>query len=63
MIRKEDWMFKGAIVNALGKKATITKMDDNSFDGNDYVYRIYCKVEGKSFANPYHPTDVKQIIL
>lgn len=63
MVKKQKWMFKGAIVNALGKKVTITKMDENSFDGNDWVYRIYCKVEGKSFSNPYHPDDVKEIVI
>lgn len=38
MRKKESWMFKGAIVQAYGKKATITKMEENHLNGVDYVY-------------------------
>lgn len=56
-------MFKGAIVKALGKKAVITKIDENSFDGNDWVYRIFCKKEGEKHSKPYHPSDVEELVI
>lgn len=61
MRKKEEWMFKGAIVLAAGKKATISKMEENRVGGVDYVYYIYCKLEGAKHSSPYHPTDVQQL--
>ncbi|MDO9186969.1 MAG: hypothetical protein Q7W13_13225 [Bacteroidia bacterium] len=63
MKKKESWMFQGAIVLALGKKATITKMQVNNLDGVDYVYYIFCKVEGQKFSGNYHPNDVKELVV
>ncbi len=63
MKKKEIWMFKGAIVLALGKKAVITKMQENYLDGVDYVYYIDCKLEGEKHAGRYHPDDVKELVL
>lgn len=62
MRKKESWMFKGAIVLALGKKATITKMEENKLNGVDYVYYIYSKVEGMKHSNPYHPNDINELV-
>jgi hypothetical protein len=62
MRKKEKWMFKGALVLALDKKGTITKMEENHLDGVDYVYYIYVKLEGAKFANPYHPSDIQELI-
>lgn len=61
MRKKESWMFKGAIVLALGKKASITKMQENELNGVDYVYYITCKVEGEKHAGQYHPNDVQEL--
>jgi hypothetical protein len=63
MKKKEQWMFKGALVLALGKKATITAMQENNLDGTDYVYYIDCKLEGKKHSDRYHPNDVKELIV
>lgn len=63
MKKKQEWMFKGAIVLALGKKATIAKMQENTLDGVDYVYYIDCKVEGEKHAGRYHPDDVQELIV
>lgn len=62
MRKKEKWMFPGALVLAIDKKGTITKMQENTFDGVDYVYYIYVKLEGKKHAGCYHPNDVKELI-
>ncbi len=61
-------MFKGAIVLALGKKATITAMQENTLtrDGKpdvDYVYYIDCKVEGEKRSGRYHPNDVQELVV
>lgn len=61
MIPKQEFMFKGAIVKALGEKATITKMEENNIDGTDYVYRIWARKEGKKFTLPYHPKDIEEL--
>ena len=61
MRKKEPWMFKGAIILADGMKATIKKMDENTIDGVDYVYYIYCKVEGNKHMQTYHPNDIKEL--
>lgn len=62
MRKKEPWMFKGAIVLALGEKGIITKMQENKLNGTDYVYYIHVKLEGAKHANPYHPSDVSELI-
>lgn len=63
MRKKESWMFRGAIVLANGKKATIKKMQENTLNGVDYVYYIDCALEGQKHANPYHPNDVQELII
>lgn len=63
MKKKESWMFKGAIVLALGSKAVITKMEENRLDGIDYVYYIFCRPEGSKHSSPYHPNDVGELIV
>lgn len=63
MRKKESWMFKGAIVLALGKKAIITQMQENNIDGVDYVYNIDARVEGDKKAGVYHPNDIQQLIV
>ncbi len=63
MRKKENWMFKGAIVLANGQKAVITKMQENELDGVDYVYYINCKVEGEKHDGRYHPSDVEELVL
>lgn len=61
MRKKELWMFKGAIVLALGKKGVITKMEENNLNGVDYVYYIYVKLEGEKNPGTYHPADVQEL--
>lgn len=56
-------MFKGAIVLADGKKATIDKMRENHIDGTDYVYYIFLKLEGEKKAECYHPADIKELVV
>lgn len=63
MRKKETWMFKGAIVLALGKKATITAMQENHLNGIDYVYYIDCKIEGEKHSGHYHPNDIEELIV
>lgn len=63
MRKKELWMFKGAIVLALGKKATIKSMQENNLDGIDYVYYIDCTLEGEKHSGRYHPNDVQELII
>lgn len=63
MKKKQSWMFKGAIVLALGQKATITSMQENHLDGTDYVYYIDCKVQGEKHADRYHPDDIKELVV
>ncbi len=63
MRKKEKWMFEGAIVLALGKKGNISKMEENSMYGVDYVYDIYVKLEGEKHAGTYHPSDVEELIV
>ena len=62
MKKKERWMFKGAIVLALGKKGTITKMQENELDGVDYVYYINVKLEGEKHDGRYHPSDITELV-
>lgn len=61
MRRKESWMFKGAIILALGKKGIITKMQENEINGVDYVYYIFVKLEGEKSARTYHPNDISEL--
>jgi len=63
MRRKEKWMFLGAIVIALGKKGTITEMQENNLNGIDFVYNIYVQYEGSRITNPHHPNDIKELTL
>lgn len=63
MRKKETWMFKGAIVLAIGRKAVITKMEENNLNGVDYVYSIDCKVEGQKHSGVYHPSDIQELIV
>lgn len=63
MRKKEKWMFKGALVSALGKKGTIKKMEENDLNGVDYVYYIYVQLEGEKHNNPYHPNDIEELII
>lgn len=62
MRKKEKWMFKGALVLALGKKGTITKMEENTLNGVEYVYYIYVKLEGQKHSGTYHPADISELI-
>lgn len=63
MKKKQPFMFNGAIVLALGKKANIVRMEEIYLDGVYYVYGIYCKIEGEKFARKYHPSDIKELIV
>lgn len=63
MREKEEWMFKGATVLVLGKKATITQLQTNELNGKMYVYYINCKLEGEKYGGQYHPTDVTELII
>lgn len=63
MKKKQQFMFNGSIVLALGKKANIVRMEENNIDGVDYVYGIYCKVEGEKSTGKYHPNDIKELIV
>lgn len=62
MRKKETWMFKGALVLALGSKATIVTMQENSINGIDYVYYIECRIEGQKSKGTYHPNDISELI-
>lgn len=62
MRKKEKWMFKGALILALGVKGTITKIEENNIDGTDYVYNFFVKLEGENHANKYHHSDVIELI-
>lgn len=63
MRKKEKWMFKGAIVLALGKKGVITKMQENHLNGTDYVYYIDVRLEGDKHSGTYHPADIEQLSI
>lgn len=63
MRKKENWMFKGAIVLALGKKGVIAKMQENNLDGTDYVYYIDVKLEAQKYSGRYHPDDIQELIV
>lgn len=61
MIEKPDWLFKGAIVEVFGKKATITKCPTNELKNKIYVYNCDIRYEDKTFSVPVHPSDIKQL--
>lgn len=63
MRKKHKWMFNGAIVLADGKKAVITKMEENRLDGVDYVYYIQAKPEGAKQSFRYHPNDIQELSI
>jgi hypothetical protein len=63
MRKKEKWMFKGAIVLALGKKGVITKMQENELNGIDYVYYISVRLEGEKSPKTYHPADIQELVV
>ena len=60
MKKKQEWMFVGAQVRALGRKAVITKMQETTIKGEVYVNYITVKVDGENVAGRYHPDDVKK---
>lgn len=60
MRKKESWMKKGAIVLALGKKGVITKMQENTLSGIDYVYYISVRMEEAKNPGIYHPNDIEE---
>jgi hypothetical protein len=62
MRKKESWMKKGAIVLAGGQRGVITRMQENSLNGTDYVYYIDVRIEGKKHGAPYHPNDVQEYV-
>lgn len=62
MRKKESWMFKGALILALGKKGTITAMQENTIKDVDYVYYITVKIEGEKNTGRYHPADIEELI-
>lgn len=59
MRKKESWMKKGAIVRALGKLATIVKMEENKINGVDYVYYISIRFSGEKKTVLVHPNDIE----
>lgn len=60
MRKKESWMKKGAIVRALGKLATIVKMEENEINGVDYVYYITIRFSGENRVSIVHPNDIEK---
>ena len=60
MRKKELWMKKGAIVRALGKLATIVKMEENEINGIDYVYYITIRFSGENSVSIVHPNDIEK---
>ena len=61
MIKKPEWLFKGAIVKALGEKGVVTKCPTNELKGDVYVYSCSVKLEGAKRSDMYHPSDLAQI--
>ena len=53
-------MKKGAIVRALGKLATIVKMEENEINGVDYVYYITIRFSGEKKTARVHPDDIEK---
>lgn len=52
-------MKKGAIIRALGKLATIVKMEENEINGVDYVYYITIRFSGENKTVRVHPNDIE----
>jgi len=61
MRKKESWMKKGAIIRALGKLATIVKMEENKINGVDYVYYITIRFSGEKRTSRVHPGDIEKV--
>ena len=61
MIEKPDWLFKGALVKALGEIGKVTKCPTNEIKGKTYVYGCQVKIQGSRFTRPYHPSDLSQL--
>lgn len=61
MIEKPNWLFKGAIVYALGKKGVVKDCPTNEIKGKIYVYNCQVKLEGQKFAGTYHPSDLSEV--
>lgn len=53
-------MKKGAIVRALGKLATIVKMEENEINGVDYVYYITIRFSGEKKIARVHPDNIEK---
>ncbi|MCK5609359.1 hypothetical protein KAR91_46225 [Candidatus Pacearchaeota archaeon] len=62
MRKKESWMFKGALILALGQKGTIISMEENLLRGINYVYYITVRLEGEKKSGKYHPSDIDELI-
>lgn len=59
MIRKENWMKRGARVDALGKQGTITTIAYYA----PWVHFIRVRLDGCTHSGKYHPTDVKPVVV
>lgn len=57
MIRKEKWMKRGQMVDALGKSGVITIV--KFYD--PWVHYIRVRLVGFKHSGKYHPTDLKPI--
>lgn len=60
MRKKESWMKKGTIVRALGKLATIVKIEENEINGVDYVYYVTIRFSGEKNTARVHPDDIEK---
>lgn len=63
MRKKEEWMFTGSRVIAIGKEGVITKMEQNRLNDVDYVYYINVRLKGEKWAGRYHPNDITEFSL
>lgn len=61
MIEKPTWLFKGALVYALGKPGVVTACPTNELHGKTWVYSCEVKLNGEKHAGTYHPTDLSEI--
>ena len=61
MRKKENWMFKGAIILVNGEKGTITSMQENTLGNIHYVYYIEVKLEDAKYSGRYHPNDINEL--
>ena len=53
-------MKNGAIVRALGKLATIVKMEENEINGVGYVYYITIRFSEEKKTARVHPDDIER---